>query len=196
MKKLTVHNLSCSRGGRVIFCKVSFSVHSNQMLILKGCNGSGKTTLLRALSGLLDPSGGCIQWPINSSIFFLDHKSSLKSRLTLYENLQFWRAIYNASPLQIEIALEIFHLGHLKNLPVQILSLGQKQRLSLCRLLLSPAEIWCLDEPLCNLDQQAKKSLKMLLEKHQNKGGMIIMSSHDDMLYSQKNSVNLDDYQL
>ncbi|MBL0941828.1 MAG: heme ABC exporter ATP-binding protein CcmA [Alphaproteobacteria bacterium] len=196
MSELTVHNLSCSRGGRVIFCKVNFSVHRGQILILNGKNGSGKSTLLRALAGLIDPVAGYIQWSVNFSFLFLDHKDTLKSQLTLLENLNFWNAIYDTSALQVEAALEIFALGHLKDLPVQGLSLGQRQRLNLCRLLLCPAKIWLLDEPKRSLDQHANRILDMLFERHQKNGGTIVIASPEDSLPLQKDSLNLDNYQL
>lgn len=196
MRELRVHNLSCSRGGRIIFCKVNFSVHRGQVLILNGRNGSGKSTLLRALAGLIDPVTGYVKWAKNHSFLFQDHKDTLKPQLTLLENLNFWRSIYDTSVLQIEAALEIFTLEHLKDLPVQALSLGQRQRLNLCRLLLCRAKIWLLDEPMRSLDQHAKKSLDMLFEKHQKDGGVIIMASHEQSLALQKNSLNLDNYQL
>jgi heme exporter protein A len=196
MKELTAYNLSCSRGGRVIFCEVNFSVPRGQTLILNGRNGSGKSTLLRALAGFIDSVGGHIQWPMNCGVLFQDHKDTLKAQLTIFENLNFWRAVYNTSLLQIEAALEIFALVHLKDLPVQVLSLGQRQRLSLCRLLLCPAEIWLLDEPGRSLDQHAKKSLDLLIEQHQKKGGIIVMASHEDSLHLQQNNLNLDEYQM
>ncbi|MCH9848679.1 MAG: ATP-binding cassette domain-containing protein, partial [Betaproteobacteria bacterium] len=59
---LSVNNLGCIRGERVLFKNLSFQLNSGRLLYIQGENGSGKTTLLRTLCGLSLPAIGQISW--------------------------------------------------------------------------------------------------------------------------------------
>lgn len=192
MNGLVAHNLTCSRGGRIIFYDVNFTVQSGQSLALAGSNGSGKSTLLRALAGLIEPLWGSIRRPAASGWILFDHKDTLKTKLTLYENLKFWSAVYQTSAVLIDEALETFGLRHLKDLPVHVLSLGQRQRLSLCRLCLCTSHIWLLDEPARSLDEEGRESLELLLRTHLENGGIAVMATHENSPRFQGHILNLD----
>jgi heme exporter protein A len=58
------------------------------------------------------------------------------------------------------------------------LSAGQQQRVSLARLLLSPANLWVLDEPFTTLDAHGVGNLEKLLESHANNGGSALVTTH------------------
>jgi heme exporter protein A len=65
---------------------------------------------------------------------------------------------------------------------VQSLSAGQKRRLSLARLLITKKAIWVLDEPFTSLDKQGIKLIESLMHEHISDGGMIILTSHHDLV--------------
>jgi heme exporter protein A len=75
-------------------------------------------------------------------------------------------------------ALTALGLEELAELPVRLLSAGQKRRLALARISLSVAPLWLLDEPTLGLDDLAVERLGALLERHRNTGGMIVAATH------------------
>ena len=94
---LTVADLECRRGDRLLISGLSFSVAPSTLLHVQGANGSGKTTLLRTLCGLLQPQEGSIQWDGKAigklredycrDVLFLGHLNGIKGDLTGVENL-------------------------------------------------------------------------------------------------------------
>ncbi|MBL8628300.1 MAG: ATP-binding cassette domain-containing protein, partial [Rhodospirillaceae bacterium] len=93
-------NLSCRRGGRMVFAGLNFTVKSGEALILRGPNGAGKTTLLRLMAGLARTSSGAMTWdgadisddlPAHGArLGFAGHLDGVKPALSVVENLQFW----------------------------------------------------------------------------------------------------------
>ena len=64
---------------------------------------------------------------------------------------------------------------------VKVLSQGQRRRVTLARLLVSDTVLWILDEPLVALDTSAVLLVKGILEQHLEKGGMVVMTTHQDI---------------
>ena len=62
MLRFSGQKLTCFRGERLVFSKLSFAVESGDALVLRGPNGSGKSSLLRVIAGLLDPIEGELRW--------------------------------------------------------------------------------------------------------------------------------------
>jgi len=97
---LTGHHLSVSRGGRRIFDGLSFALSSGEFVAVTGANGAGKSTLLRSVAGLLRPDEGSIILDPEPeagravAIHYLGHLDGLKPRLTVHENLLFWRRLW------------------------------------------------------------------------------------------------------
>ncbi|WP_246725521.1 heme ABC exporter ATP-binding protein CcmA [Beijerinckia sp. L45] len=75
-------------------------------------------------------------------------------------------------------ALTAFGIARLLDLPAAYLSAGQKRRVALARLLLTPRPIWLLDEPLIALDVGAQQTLTAIMAAHVAKGGAIVAASH------------------
>ncbi|MDE3233499.1 MAG: ATP-binding cassette domain-containing protein, partial [Pseudomonadota bacterium] len=84
-------------------------------------------------------------------------------------------------PLKPEDALKaLAQLGlrGRENLPVRVLSQGQKRRTALARLLVSPAKLWILDEPFVALDTAAQNALTQVINSHLAHQGMVLLTSH------------------
>ena len=79
--QLSVKDLACRRGDRVLFRGVSFDLHGGEALQVTGPNGTGKSSLLRILAGLLRPFAGMIER--TSGVALLDDKLSLDGHLPL-----------------------------------------------------------------------------------------------------------------
>ncbi|NOR70120.1 MAG: cytochrome c biogenesis heme-transporting ATPase CcmA [Methylomarinum sp.] len=187
---LEVKDLSCIRDDRVLFEGLNFSLNPYQVLLLEGKNGSGKTSLLRILCGFREQDAGEIHWcdtAIKDSDYFaqmayVGHLDGVKKELTVTENLRMSLALSQAGKYSIEQALEKVLLAGYDDALVQSLSAGQKRRLSLARLLITKKSLWILDEPFTSLDKEGIKLIESLMHEHINDGGMIILTSHHDLV--------------
>ncbi len=190
---LEVSNLTAIRDERVLFESLSFSVQPGELIQVEGRNGTGKTTLLRIIAGLGDCEEGSISWK-NESIFdnrdayhqdllFLGHQPGIKRELNAYENLAFYLQLHQQKNDQQAIwnALTLVGLAGREEVPVGQLSAGQQRRVALARLWLSNHPLWILDEPLTAIDKQGVKVLETLFLKHANSGGMVLLTTHQDM---------------
>jgi heme exporter protein A len=158
------------------------------VLLLTGANGSGKSTLLRIMAGLLRPVAGALLWddePVGEDpdahrgrVHYLGHQDAVKPVLSAAENLAFWGGLRGQPKAEVTEALEHFGLGHLAEVPGRMLSAGQKRRLALARLLVSPAELWLLDEPSVGLDGASLDSLGAAIARHRSGGGRVAAATH------------------
>lgn len=181
--ELKADNLACERGGRLVFEGVDFLLHAGELMELTGPNGSGKSSLLRLIAGLGEPSQGAIHLEgghsellIGQQCHYIAHQDAIKSALTVLENLTFWQGYLGGG--NCEQALAAFALERLSSHPAQLLSAGQKRRLSLARLALVPRLLWLLDEPTVGLDTASQARLFALIEAHLSSGGMVIAATH------------------
>ena len=119
--------------------------------------------------------------------------STLREDLTALENLEIAAAL-DGSHLSSDEALPAWYRFGLKgreDLPVNCLSAGQKRRVLLARLVTRKAKLWILDEPFNALDVKAVQMLSDLIEGHVDSGGMVIMTSHQEIPMSNGRVVQL-----
>ena len=190
---LTVQNLACVRGDRLLFKSVGFELKAGGLLYVLGENGSGKTSLLRLLCGFLRPEDGMVFWrgesikhdpeTYLSSLLYIGHLNGLKDDLTALENLLMSARLagYETDAERALAALTAIGLVHCANLPVRVLSQGQKRRVALARLWLTDAQLWVLDEPFSALDAASVSVLVSRLSQHMSNGGMTIITTHQDV---------------
>lgn len=186
-------NLVCVRGDRRLFKGVNFTLEAGGIMRVTGPNGSGKTSLLRMLCGLSRPEDGEISWRGTSirslkgeyynDITYLGHLGGAKDDLTALENLRISSALAGTEITEQEAVAALQHigLGGRELLPVKVLSQGQKKRVALARLLVGKTLLWILDEPLVALDVSAVEMIKELLEQHLAQGGMVVMTTHQEI---------------
>jgi len=190
---LEVNNLECIRGDRSLFSGLGFRLNASELLHLQGHNGSGKTTLLRTLCGLIEPSQGVVSWngknirrqreEFAAEMLFLGHLNGIKADLTAVENLRILCQLdgLDVSDEDLWQVLEQMGLYGHEDLPVRVLSQGQKRRVSLARLLLSESSLWLLDEPFTALDKAAVDFLQTVIADHIKQGGMVMLTTHQDV---------------
>ena len=184
---LAARRLSFSRNDEPVFGPIDFEVGAGEALLVQGDNGAGKTTLLRVLAGLLradagevDIDGKPAQPGVRArAIAYLGHLPALKVDLDTLQNLDFLCGLHGRRPRQLPAdALGMVGLaGHEDTLARQ-LSAGQKKRLSLARLWLSPAPLWLLDEPYANLDLDGINLVNRMISAHLRDGGAALVTTH------------------
>ncbi len=183
---LAVARLRFDRNDERVFGPLDFAVHAGEALLVTGGNGVGKTTLLRVLAGLLRAGDGELLWhgePCanlpTDGIAFVGHLSGHKADLGAIDNLRLAVGLHGcrrgASPIA---ALASVGLAGFEDVPAGRLSAGQRKRLSLARLLLSPARLWLLDEPYANLDRDGITLVDRLLARHLNENGAALITTH------------------
>lgn len=190
---LSAHGLTCVRGDRQLFSNLNLALGAGEWIHVCGENGAGKTSLLRILAGLAQPSEGQVRWQerligdgeagFRANMLYFGHHAALKEDLSAMENLEFSSAMDGLQwdGVQSLIALQRMGLRGRENLPVRVLSAGQKRRVMLSRLLTRPAVLWILDEPFTALDVSAVQLLSDLVGEHVAGGKMAVITSHQVM---------------
>ena len=186
-KRFSGNELVCVRGEKTVFERLSFSVSDGDALVLRGPNASGKSSLLRVMAGLLQLESGAILWNERditddlhlhrASLHYVGHQNALKPLLTVTENLAF-AASLRSSENGCSNALETFALANLADVPVRLLSAGQRRRLTLARLIASQSRLWLLDEPTTSLDEEAVATLQSVISSHRAEGGIVVLAAH------------------
>jgi len=183
--RLSASELAAVRGNRQVFAGVSFSVTAGELMAVTGPNGAGKSTLLRLIAGLLPPSAGEVslvpvgEEKIGTRLHYVGHRDGLKPSETVRRNLQFWARLWGGG--DVEPALAALALERLAELPVAVLSAGQRRRAALARLLLVERPLWLLDEPATALDAAGEARLGHLIGAHLAAGGMAVVATHLDL---------------
>ena len=184
---LAVRGLAFSRDETPIFGPLDFSVDANEALLVQGGNGAGKTTLLRVLAGLLRADAGTMAiegLPARAEsrarhIAYLGHLPGLKADLSALQNLDFLCGLHGKREGQMpEAAMGIVGLAGYEDALARTLSAGQKKRLGLARLWLSPAPLWLLDEPYANLDLDGINLVNRMVQAHLRSGGAALITTH------------------
>ncbi|MEE2705263.1 MAG: heme ABC exporter ATP-binding protein CcmA [Pseudomonadota bacterium] len=193
VSKLIVSNLSTSRGGKMIFDKLSFSLAPGEILLVKGENGSGKSTLLSNLANILPPTSGkiCLKTRETQKVRYIGHKLAIKTTLTVRQNLSFWCKLYNANNKFFEKSVKDFSLSHFLDFQINKLSAGLIKRVSLARLLIGESLLWILDEPYINMDKKNIELLNKIIEINLNKGIMVVIASHQPIQIDSHKSLDL-----
>jgi heme exporter protein A len=183
--QLSGREVSCVRGGRKVFSRLSFDAASGEALAVIGPNGSGKTSLLRLIAGVLAPAGGSIvleggeaELTLPEQSHYLGHHDALKPALSVSENLIFWRDFLGGAKSSPAESLALVELDHAARLPAAYLSAGQRRRLSIARLLTVQRPVWLLDEPTNALDTAGQKLFATLMGDHLAHGGLIVAATH------------------
>lgn len=187
--RLTVSDLACRRGDRLLFRELSFELRAGEALQVVGANGSGKSSLLRMLAGLLRPFAGSIER--REAVALLDHNLPLDEHLPLGKALDFYRGMIGGCG---EAERAFLGLAELQDVPVRYLSTGQRKRTAY--MLSNPycAPIWLLDEPLNGLDAHWAGLLIEEFERHRATDGLIVVASHQPFPLKDLRTIDLAEF--
>ncbi len=174
---LDIKDVSHTYDGRLIFQDICLSIERGEKVAIVGQNGSGKSTLLRIIAGIEKPHSGTIKMGHNVlfDYFAQEHAEKLNTHNTVMQEIE------SIAPLSM-----IPHVRHILGAflfsgddvfkTVNVLSGGEKSRLSLAKMLLKPANFLVLDEPTNHIDITTKKILKNALLDYT---GSLLIVSHD-----------------
>lgn len=165
---LRFDNVTCRRGGRLLFEGLSLEMGPGEALQVTGPNGSGKSSLIRLAAELLRPERGKIE---TARFSLADDHLALDREVALGAALQFWGG-------DVATGMTALGLADLGEVPVRLLSAGQAKRAALARVAASGAPLWLLDEPANALDAQSVERLASLIENHRVSGGAVLAASH------------------
>ena len=181
MSAIEARGLTCRRGFATLFRDLAFRVESGECLAVRGANGSGKTTLLRCAAGLTRPESGEVRR--EGALLYAGHLPGIKEDLDAEENLRGALALRGctAGVDAIRAALAEAGLEQRRMLPARRLSAGQRRRIGLARLMLDPAPLWILDEPLTALDDAGCALFTRLAARHLDRGGVVLAATHHDL---------------
>ncbi|MCF8416472.1 MAG: ABC-F family ATP-binding cassette domain-containing protein [Crocinitomicaceae bacterium] len=163
-------------GDKVIFKHINITVGRGEKIALLGPNGVGKSTLLKRVMNSIDGDGQ-VNYGHNANItyFAQDQAEQLDPTKTVYETVDDVARGDIRKDLRSILGAFLFS-GEDTDKRVGVLSGGERTRLALCQLLLSPSNFLILDEPTNHLDIQSKEVLKQALQSYE---GTFIVVSHD-----------------
>ncbi|MFT6982650.1 MAG: ATP-binding cassette subfamily F protein 3 [Crocinitomicaceae bacterium] len=173
---LEMENMGKSFGDKNLFKGVNLTVGRGEKIALLGANGTGKSTLLKRVMNDLDGEG-TVEYGhnVNITYFAQNQAESLDTSLTVLETVDQTAKGEIRKSLRSVLGAFLFK-GEDADKKVSILSGGERTRLALCQLLLSPSNFLILDEPTNHLDIQSKEVLKQALKTYE---GTFIVVSHD-----------------
>ena len=175
---LKTEKLSKSFDGYQVFDNISLEIKNSVKLAIIGPNGCGKTTLLNIISNRMQADDGSYKWAPKADVgFYLQQHEDLKTDSTILDEILQDR--YDDQTMARII------LGRLNirrddvNRRIANLSLGEKSKTALAKLLFNQFNVLILDEPTNHIELSAREALEEALENYQ---GTLIMVSHDRYL--------------
>jgi len=177
---------------------VSLTVAAGELVVIFGPSGSGKTTLLELISGVRSPDAGRI-FVDGRNVGTMSRREADAYRLrelgivdqadTLFPGdrairnacLKLWLTNRRNAEAVVEPLLVRLGLGDRLNHPTELLSMGERQRLSIARALALAPKIVLADEPTANLDsRRTTEVLALLRELCSERGTVTILATHDE----------------
>ena len=168
MTLLSLRGVACLRGGRLLFEGLDLTLEPGGAALVKGPNGVGKSSLIRIAAGLLRAAAGTVE---RGEAALADEHLALDERQTLGRALAFWVA-------DPEPGIGAMGLAALVDVPVRILSTGQRKRAALARVIASRTPLWLLDEPGNGLDAEGLEALEAAIAAHRMTGGAVLAATH------------------
>ena len=179
-----VQDLSHTYNNNILFLGAELLLERGDRVAILGPNGSGKSTLLRMIMGLEQPEEGQValgKHNIIPSYFEQNQAEALQLDKTVMDTIHDEVPEWKNEEVRTLLGRFLFSGDTVKK-QVAALSGGEKARLALAKMLLSPANLLILDEPTNHLDIPAKEMVETALQHYE---GTLIVVSHDRYFISQ-----------
>jgi ABC-2 type transport system ATP-binding protein len=187
-----IRGLTKKYGSFLALDRLTMSISRGQILGFIGPNGAGKTTTIKILVGLARPTSGsahvagvdCVAEPrkVKRLVGYMPDSFGSYDNMRTGEYLDFFGAAFGIPRRErarrIDEVLELAGAASFKDLFVESLSHGMKQRVAIARTLLHDPEVLILDEPANGLDPQARIEMRQLLLGLAARGKTLMVTSH------------------
>jgi heme exporter protein A len=177
--RLAFDRVACLRGTRLLFEDLNFALGPGEAALVTGPNGIGKSSLLRIAAGLLAAAAGKVHRA--GRIALVNEAAALDPQATLGKALGFWATIDGRTTSDVAAGLAAMDIAPLAEVPVRMLSTGQRRRAALARTIACGADIWLLDEPGNGLDTASLDRLAAAMAAHRAGGGIVLAASHQPL---------------
>lgn len=188
-KTIAVENISRSYGAHKAVNDISFSVDEGSIFGFLGPNGAGKSTTIKMLTCQLIPDSGDVyinglkttdnEIRIKEKIGVVFEFQNLYEDMTAYDNLDFFRRLYNSPKEKVEEALKTVGMEEHGKKKVKSFSKGMKQKILIARALVNDPDILFLDEPSSGLDPRSAKDIRNQILELKKKGKTIFLTTHN-----------------
>ena len=189
MSLFALRNVDFTSHKKKILENINLDLQQQEIFGLIGASGAGKTTLLRIICGYYKPTKGSIFFndqknvqQIRNMVGFASQDSYLYEELTIEQNLHYFGKLYGLQKefLQQQIVrlLKLVELEGKQKAKVELLSGGMKKRANIACALLHNPPILIMDEPTSGLDPLLKKQMWQIIQRINNAGRTVILSTH------------------
>lgn len=177
MNILSLENITHSYTERKLFDEASFYLHEGEKVGIIGINGTGKSTLLKIMAGLEIPDEGQVIKAANMMIHYLPQNPIFNEEDTVLESVQNMIHHHDNEDELVKAKAMMTRLGITDfEQKTSELSGGQRKRLALVSVLITPCDILILDEPTNHLDSEMAEWLENQLRGFR---GALVMVTHD-----------------
>lgn len=184
---LTLSGATVRKRGKQLLGPIDLTLQAGGLTAIIGPNGSGKTTLLRLMHGLERARDGAVAWAAPDDI------ARTRQAFVFQTPIMMRRSVLDciAYPLTLSgarradarrTALDAAAqagLSDVVDLPAQMISGGERQKLALARALIRAPEVLFLDEPCASLDGRATREIETRLGAARSENVTLVMSTHD-----------------
>lgn len=187
--ELEISHIKKSFKNKSVLKDITLCAQPGSCIGILGGNGCGKTTLLSILAGTLDADGGSFSWKgkellrdkkqRSRTIGYVPQGTPLFEELSAKDNLRLW---YSRREMKAELesgVLALLGIDEFLHMPVNKMSGGMKKRLSIGCAVAGKQPVLLLDEPTAALDLVCKQRIWDYLTDYQQKGGIILLVTHD-----------------
>ncbi len=192
MPAVTATDVEFRYGSYVAIAKSSFTIPEGVVTTLIGPNGSGKSTILNAIAGLATPTTGVLTVGAASSpsrIALVLQTTKVNEALPItvrevvsmgrYPSIGEFSRLNSGDRSLVDQAMERMSVSDLSGKHLSELSGGQRQRVFIAQGLAQDRDLLLLDEPLTGLDLPSAQAIDAVIHDEQERGGTVIMSTHD-----------------
>lgn len=196
MKTLSARHLAKSYKNRRVVQDISLSIGQGSIVGLLGPNGAGKTTSFYMIVGLVradagevciddqDLSQAAMHYRARAGIGYLPQEASIFRKLTVADNilaiLETRKDLDKARRhAQLELLLEEFHIGHIRDNLGMSLSGGERRRVEIARSLATDPAFILLDEPFAGVDPISVGEIKGIIRQLRARGIGVLITDHN-----------------
>ena len=184
MSNISIENISFSYDDKNVFTDYNSSFPIGKTSVIMAPSGFGKSTLLYMIAGLIKPSKGSINIPIQNPKFsFAFQDLRLIESTNVIKNITLVNSNIKDSK-ELDSCLEALDIKQLAHKKVATLSGGEKSRVAIARALMAEYDILLLDEPFNGLDDETKiRTMKFVKEKTAHKTVLLVTHNKDEAAY-------------